>query len=71
MIGYAEDEYAIQRINDNHWKVLKFSGHHSHYLCTYDIKKIDKEWICTCKAMINCKHIKMMLMEKNPRKELF
>ena len=70
-----DSEYAIQLIDTNHWKAHKFCGHHGSYLGNYDVKimtfdgKI--EFICTCQAGRNCKHIKMVAETLTPKKDLF
>ena len=68
---YAEAEYAPQKINENRWKVHKFDGHHGNYETYYEVIKGDNGWYCTCKAGHNCKHLKLVMQEINPKKELF
>jgi hypothetical protein len=66
-----EAEYAPQKIDDAHWKVHKFDGHHGRFETTYDVIKGDNGWFCTCKAAYHCKHITLVMSEINPKKELF
>jgi hypothetical protein len=66
-----EDDYAPRKITDKRWEVLKFSGHHGRYLTTYKVIKGDAGWYCTCTAGHNCKHIKLVMNEMNPKRSLF
>jgi hypothetical protein len=72
MLYPAPDEYAMLRVDDLWWKILKFSGHHGIYLTTYDIKINEEGFYCTCMAGHNCKHIYMVIESlQQPKKELF
>jgi hypothetical protein len=73
MKGYTvEDEYALQKLTDAHYKVLKFCGHHGNFLTAYDIVKNKNSWLCDCPAPGHCKHIDMILDSLKPvRKSLF
>jgi SWIM zinc finger len=67
----TEAEYAPQKINDNHWIVYKFETQHWKSATYYEVIKGANGWFCTCKASHGCKHLKMVLNEINPKKELF
>ena len=58
-----------------HWKIHKFCEHHGSYLGAYDIKVMTAfgppEFVCTCQAGRNCKHIHMVAEMLNPKKDLF
>jgi hypothetical protein len=60
---------------DNHWIVHKFCGHHSWHLAEYHIRIMTfdgkTEFVCTCQAGRNCKHIHMVADTLKPKKDLF
>jgi hypothetical protein len=67
----SEADYALQEIDDNHWKVHKFEAHHGNWEIAYNVKKGANGWYCDCKAVYGCKHIAMVRIEINPKKSLF
>jgi hypothetical protein len=72
IMPYAEAEYAVQKIWDNHYRIHKFDGHHGSYLGSYNVKKLKTgTWDCDCVAQGSCKHILMVMKEINPKKDLF
>jgi hypothetical protein len=70
-----ESEYAVQQKDTNHWIVHKFCGHHGTYLEGYHIRIMtfdnQIEFVCTCQAGRNCKHIKLVAETLTPKKDLF
>jgi hypothetical protein len=69
----AEDDYAIREIlPGRYWEVYKFDAHHKKYAATYIVKISQGRMRCDCPAnSMNCKHIKMIKEQSNPRKDLF
>jgi hypothetical protein len=60
----------------NHWIIHKIDGHHGSYLGAYHIKIMTDfgppEFVCTCQAGRNCKHIKMITETlQTKKKDLF
>ena len=63
-------EYAVEKIDVEHYRVHKFCGHHGVYLTYYDIKR-NNGWYCNCKAENTCKNLAMVYDAIKPKKSLF
>ena len=73
--SYPSEYSPPIQVGVNHWIVHKFDSHHWSYQGAYDIKVMTAfgpaEFVCTCQAGRNCKHIHMVNDMLHPKKDLF